>query len=149
MSKEACEGTLSTSVPAWAAAQHAASRSGETPAGCMIATDRVVSGDAVHLARQRVIATAAAVQASEAFAHASTLAALAGAAVACRALPPKLNGVVQVRDGTAPSETAALARHPANYLDSPRYRTDAVLSSCQHPPDDKALSTACSLTVST
>ena len=51
----------------------------------------------MYLARQRVANTAAAVQASEAFAHASTLAALAGAAVTCRALPPKLNGVVQVR----------------------------------------------------
>ena len=57
----------------------------------------------MYLARQRVVNTAAAVQASEAFAHASTLAALAGAAVACRALPPKLNGVVQVRDEIAPS----------------------------------------------
>ena len=50
----------------------------------------------MSLARQRVAVTAAAVQTTEAFAHASTLAALAGAAVACRALPPKLNGVVQV-----------------------------------------------------
>ncbi len=39
---------------------------------------------------------AAVVQAAEAFTHASTLAALACAAVACRVLPPKLNGVVQV-----------------------------------------------------
>ncbi len=60
-----------------------------------------LAGDAVYLARQRVANTAAAVQAAEAFAHASALAALAGAAVACRALPPKLNGVVQVRDTLA------------------------------------------------
>ena len=50
----------------------------------------------MYLARQRVANTAAAVQAFEAFTHASTLAALAGAAVACGALPPKLNGIVQV-----------------------------------------------------
>lgn len=66
----------------------------------------------MYLARQRVANTAAAVQATEAFAHASTLAALAGAAVACRTLPPKLNGVVQVCDTIAQS----LARSYASSL---------------------------------
>ena len=74
----------------------------------------VGAGDAVSTSKQRVLGVAASVLAAEAFMHASTLAALAGAAVLAAPLPAKLNSIIQPLMGSIRKERQrALQREAA------------------------------------
>ena len=75
------------------------------------------AGDAASTAKQRLLSVAAGLQAAEAAMHASTLAALASAAVVAGPLPAKLNSIIQPLMGSVRKEPQeALQREAARAL---------------------------------